>query len=156
MNRTRSVRGLLLLLSLLLMPLALLAAEGDDNGENGDKEEEEKKPKTIAEVTEDSERIDGLFTLFRNKDDGEVHMLITDDQIDKEFIYFTFVKDGVLEGGHFRGAFWDNAVFSVRRHFDRIEFVKENTSFYFDPDNPLSRAADANINGADTWDNQIA
>ncbi|TFG65636.1 MAG: DUF5117 domain-containing protein [Gemmatimonadales bacterium] len=150
MNQTRSVRGLLLLLALLL-PLALVAAEDEDNGENsenGDKKEEEKKPKTIAEVTEDSERIDGLFTLFRNKDDGTVHMLITSDQVDKEFIYFTFVKDGVVEGGHFRGAFWDNSVFSVRRHFDRIEFVKENTSFYFDPDNALFRSADANISHA--------
>jgi len=127
------------------MPLALIAAESD----NGDEEEEEeKKPKTIAEVTEDSERIEGLFTLFRNKDDGKVHMLITADQVDKEFIYFSFVKDGVVEGGHFRGAFWDNAVFSVRRHFDRIEFVKENTQFWFDPDNALSKAADANISHA--------
>jgi len=138
-----------LLLSLLLIPLTLFAAEGEDNGENGDKkEEEEKEPKTIAEVTEDSERIDGLFTLFRNKDDGKVHMLITKDQVDKEFIYFSFVKDGVVEGGHFRGAFWDNAVFSVRRHFDRIEFVKENTSFWFNPDSALSRSANANISHA--------
>ena len=70
MNRIRSFRGLLLLVSLLL-PLALVAAEDEDNGENGEENgKEEKKPKTIAEVTEDSERIDGLFTLFRNKDDG--------------------------------------------------------------------------------------
>ncbi len=33
----------------------------------------------------------------------------------------------------------------MRRHFDRIEFVAENTRFYFDPDSPLSRAADANL-----------
>ena len=33
----------------------------------------------------------------------------------------------------------------LRRHFDRVEFVENNTSFYFDPDSPLSRSGQANI-----------
>ena len=33
-----------------------------------------------------------------------MHLLIKKPQLDKEYIYFTFTRDGVLEAGHFRGA----------------------------------------------------
>ncbi len=55
------------------------------------------------------------------------------------------VVDGVLTAGHFRGAFQDNRIFSLRKRFNRIEFVSENTSFYFNETNALKRAARANI-----------
>ncbi|MEJ2085784.1 MAG: DUF5117 domain-containing protein, partial [Acidobacteriota bacterium] len=112
---------------------------------NGDNEEE---TKSIAEVTEESDRIEGLFVLFRNRDNGKLHMLVRPDQTDKEFIYFRMIRDGVVEAGQTRGEFGSEAIFSVRRHFDRIEFVRENTAFYFDPDSALSRAADANVSHA--------
>jgi hypothetical protein len=101
-------------------------------------------PKTIAQLTEDSERVDGLFTLFRNKKTGAVHLLIKQDQLNKEFIYFAQADNGVVQSGYFRGDYLVNEVISVRRHYDRIELVAENTKFYFDPANAVSRAADAN------------
>ena len=39
-------------------------ASGDETESEADEEEEEEKPKTIAELTEEMDRIDGLFTLF--------------------------------------------------------------------------------------------
>ena len=29
--------------------------------------------------------------------------------------------------------------------FDKIEFITQNTSFYFDPNNPISKSQDANL-----------
>ena len=92
-----------------------------------------------------SDTLDGLFTVYRDTTDGSLHLSLHDDQIDQEYIYFTHTVDGVLEAGHFRGAFRDNAVFTVRRHYDRIEFVEVNTDFHFNDQSALSRAADANI-----------
>ena len=138
----------ILLAAVLAMPFAAVA-EDEENG-NGKEEgkDEEKKPKTIAELTENSERFDGYFTLFRDKKTGKTHMLIKPDQVDKEFIYWVQVANGVVEAGFFRGLYGPSFMVSVRRHFDRIEFVAENTNFYFDPDNAISRAAEANISDA--------
>ncbi|MBT8143754.1 MAG: DUF5117 domain-containing protein, partial [Gammaproteobacteria bacterium] len=110
-----------------------------------DKKEEDK---TIAELTENSDRQDGLFTLYRDRKDGTLYMAISPEQFDQEYIYFAHTTDGPVEAGHFRGAYIGNSIFSLRRHYNRVEFVEENTSFYSDPESPLSRAADANISHA--------
>ena len=111
-------------------------------------EKDTKKPKTIAEVVGTNKKFEGLFTLYQDKTNGTVHLLVKQAQLGKEFIYFTQTRDGVLAAGHFRGAFQDNRIFSLRKHFNRIEFVSENTSFYFDETNALKRAASANISAS--------
>jgi hypothetical protein len=123
------------------VPATASAADAADKTAQAD----DAKPKTIAEVTASSDRLDGLFTLFRDRNSGAVHLLIEPDQLDTEFIYFAKAANGVVEAGYWRGAYLGSRVVSLRRHFDRIEIVAENTAFYFDPDNALSRAADANI-----------
>ena len=118
------------------------AAAGEDQAAAED------APATIAELTENSDRLDGLFTFFRDRESGAVHMLLQPGQIDREYIYTAAYRDGVLEAGQFRGQLASNKVVSLRRFFDRVEFVAENTNFFFDPENALSRAADANISPA--------
>jgi len=108
-------------------------------------DKEGKKPKTIAEIVKPNKKFDGLFTLYQDTTNGAVHLLIKQAQLEKEFIYFTHAREGVLAAGHFRGAFEDNRIFSIRKHFNKIEFVSENTAFYFDETNALRRAASANI-----------
>ena len=95
-----------------------------------------------------SDTLEGLFTVYQDTTDGKLRMQIDADQLDQEFIYFTLTQDGAPVAGHFRGQFRANEVFTLRRYHDKIEFVKENTGFYFDPDNALSRAAQANISPA--------
>ena len=106
---------------------------------------DEKKPKTITEIVGSNKKFEGLFTLYQDTTNGTVHLLIKQAQLDKEYIYFTQTRDGVLAAGHFRGAFQDNRIFSIHKHFNRIEFVSENTAFYFDETNALKRAASANV-----------
>ncbi len=129
-----------LLLSIAVFASPLAAQEAD--------EEDETDTKTIAETTENSDRFDGLFTLYRDRDTGQSYLEIGAEQLDREYIYMAVSTDGVVQGGHFRGNYRDNRVLSLTRHFDRIEIRSENTAFYFDPDSPLSRAADANISTA--------
>ncbi|WP_412061477.1 zinc-dependent metalloprotease [Rubrivirga sp. IMCC45206] len=111
-----------------------------------------------AEAASDSSKFDkavasstameGLFTVYQDSTKGSIMLAIAPDQFDRDFIYFSHVVDGVPVGGHFRGQFRDNAVFTIRRRFDKVEFVAENTSFAFDDDNAVSRAAQANISPA--------
>lgn len=106
------------------------------------------KKKTIAALTKSSKKIDGLFTMYQDTITGALQMLISDDNLGQEFIHFAQVADGVLEAGRFRGAYNPTQVIKITKHFNKIEFIKQNTSFYFDPENPLSKAKDANISNA--------
>ncbi len=133
------------------------AATGKPDGEKKEedaKEDEKKKEKkddgekSFRDITKKCDRIEGLFDLYQDEKDGTVYLAVKPNQLDREFIYFSQTRNGVVETGHFRGDYADARVFTIRKNFDRLEFAMENTSFYFDPDNALSRAADANISPA--------
>lgn len=104
--------------------------------------------KTIADFVKNFEAFHGLFDVYRDKEKGTVYLLVRKDQLGPEFIYFTHTVDGVVQSGHNRGRFGDEAIFTISRSFDRIEFTQQNTAFYFDPQHPLSRASKANISNA--------
>ena len=132
------------------MLLSLVATAAIFSGQawsaGGDAPDAGAKPKTIAELVADSDRNDGLFTLFRDRNTGQVRMLVKPGQLDEEFIYFAQASNGLPQVGFIvRGTYLVEDVITVRRHFDRLEFVAENTAFYFNPDSPLSRARDANL-----------
>ncbi|MEM1444140.1 MAG: DUF5117 domain-containing protein, partial [Verrucomicrobiota bacterium] len=150
------MKRLLALLTVLALALTSFAQEkkedlppkeSEDEAESADEEkkDDKKKLKTIADVTEDCERIEGLFPLFQNQKTGEVYLELGETHLGKEFIHFAHVEDGLPAVGLFRGAFYDASIFRIERHFDRIEFVKQNTAFHVDPASALSRAAEANI-----------
>ena len=103
------------------------------------------KEKSISDLVKKSEKIEGLFTLYRDTINGSLQMVISEDQINQEFIHFMQVGNGVLDAGAFRGAYGGSKVFKIEKFYDKLEFITQNTSFYFDPNNPLSRAKDANV-----------
>lgn len=123
--------------------------KAEDTAEDEEKDEKEKKKeKTIDDIVGEHTAMDGLFKLYQDPETGALRMEISEDQIGKEFIYFSHIADGVVEAGHFRGQYRNQKIFRIERHFDKIEFVELNPYFYFDPENALSRAADANISNA--------
>ncbi|MEC8381719.1 MAG: zinc-dependent metalloprotease [Myxococcota bacterium] len=108
-------------------------------------DDETEEEETLSQKVDGFDEFDGLFPLYQDPDSGVVHMVIHDDQLDKEYIYFSQTLNGVLEASQFRGSYRANEVLTIRKHFNRIEIVAVNTRYYFNPENPLSRAADANI-----------
>ncbi|MGB5210580.1 MAG: zinc-dependent metalloprotease [Gammaproteobacteria bacterium] len=138
--------GILLLAGLSLSGLAA-CGEAQKPAPAGAEEEQA----TIASLTENSDRMDGLFTVFVDRDTGEVRMLIEPANFDREFLYVATVQDAPLESGRFRGQvypFGVDALVTLRRHYKQVEFVKENVQFYVDPASALSRAGEANISHA--------
>ena len=110
------------------------------------------KPQTpkasIAEKVKACKKQDGLFPLYQDTTNGAMYLLVKKDLLNKKFIYFSYTENGVVAAGHFRGSFRDNMVFTIKRYFDRVEFIEQNTEFYFDTANAISKAADANISNA--------
>ena len=73
-------------------------------------------------------------------------MVVAQDQIEKEFIYFSQIANGISDIRSFvKGTYRGSKVFKIKKYFNKIEFVTQSSSFYFDPKNNISKAADANI-----------
>ena len=104
--------------------------------------------KTIASLVKSSKKVDGLFALYQDTTNGSLMMAVSKDKLGKEFIYFTHIVDAPVAAGFFRGAFGSNNTFTVRKHFNRLEFVTQNANHYFEDGHALSRAASANISPA--------
>ena len=134
-----------MLISVLWATLAFgLEADGEDEKSSEDAEED----KTIAELIDGDTEVAGLFTFYRDSDTGKTTLLLKKNQLQKEYIYFVHVANGVVDAGSFRGAYGPRFVFTIERRFDKVAIVRENTAFYFDPENAISRASEANITRA--------
>lgn len=104
------------------------------------------RKKGIADFVKRSKKMEGLFTIYQDTVNGSLQMLISEEQLGKEFIHFSQIADGVMDAGRInRGSYRGSKVFKVKKYFDKIEFVFQNTSFYFDPTNPISKSESANI-----------
>ena len=117
------------------------------NAQEKDKAKKD-KTKTIAELTKKSQKIEGLFTMYQDSVTGSLKMLIKKEQLDKDYIYFSQIADGITSIRAYRGNYKGSRIVNIKKYFDKIEFIVPNTSFYFDPSNPLSKSANANISNA--------
>jgi hypothetical protein len=143
--------SLALVLSFFLMPESM-DAQRKKKKKRGETTEITPEPpekdteKTIADLVKSSKEIDGLFKMYQDTITGALQMEISEDQIDKEYIHFAQVIDGATDPGRvIRGTYGGSYVFKIKKYFNKIEFVSQNTSFYFDPDNAISKSKDANI-----------
>ena len=135
-----------LLLALMLALCAVLSAFADESAADLETTAAlDEEVKSYADVIEGDVVHEGLFTFYRDQESGAVTLSLGPQQFEKEYIYFIHIEDGVVDAGSFRGAYGPRFVFTLERRFDKVAIVRENTAFYFDPDNAISRASEANI-----------
>ncbi|MBN8860153.1 MAG: zinc-dependent metalloprotease [Sphingobacteriales bacterium] len=101
-----------------------------------------KSPKpTIEDKTKSSKENEGLFAVYQDTATGSVQLYIRKDQLGKEYIYQSFSLGGptslYLNQNMIRTTF----IFSISKSFDKLEFSQQNTRFYYDPSNAVSKAA---------------
>ena len=119
-------------------------AQDDKKGKKKGKDE----AKTIEKFVEGFDRKDGLFPVYQDEKTGALYMELEAEDFGQEYIYHVYTENGSPQVGLFRGSFRDNRIISINKRYDHVEFAAENTSFTFDEDNALSKAADANITRA--------
>ena len=108
----------------------------------------EEKDDGLETFLEDLTHFEGLIDVYRNDDDGKVYFLIKKDQLEKEFIYFAHILDGIVEAGTWRGNYLDNGIIKFIKYFDQIRIDRINTAYVFDETNPLSKSKNANISNS--------
>lgn len=120
--------------------------EGDEECEDGDEPVKKSiKIKKLSEFIKGKAHKPGFFDFYIDKATGEVFMEVREEQLQQEFIYFSYTRQGSLVQRLRRlGRISDNAVFSLRRHYQQIDFIQENTNYTFDDNSPLANGG-ANI-----------
>ena len=156
MKRTTSWAALSLAALLLgFQPVEGWAQKGKKKrkGKKGETEQVDAKKKggkddlkSVSDFTKDFRLTEGLFNLYQDTAKGSMYMHIPAEAMGNEFIYFSQVEDGVVLSGFHRGQYRGSKVISFHRHFGQLEVHAENTNFFVDPNNALSKAADANLN----------
>lgn len=95
----------------------------------------------VADKTKGHRKSAGLFTVYQDTTTGSTQLYIRKDQLNKEFIYQSFSLGGstglFLNQSMHRSTF----IFKVRKVFDKLEFATQNTNFFYDPNNPVSKSA---------------
>lgn len=118
----------------------------DDNEENS----EEDEPKTIESFIEENEleEINGFMHIWvdKEKDDHFLQLNIAD--LNKEFIYFTYILDAPQASGNFGGALSDGSILEFRKFKKDIGLYKKNTRFIYDQASKISQSKLRNIQEA--------
>ena len=99
------------LLILLLIVSGNLAMSQEKKKEKSDKKDE----KTIADLTKSSKKIEGLFTIYQDTLTGDVKMVLKENQLNEDFIYFSQIADGVTEAGTFRGSYRGSTIINIKK-----------------------------------------
>ena len=142
----------LLAISSAFAPINELSAQRSKKNKKGKTSTSEGRPakkdaiKSLSDLTKTCALDSGLFSMYSDTASGESWFIVPDSMLEKEFIYFSHINDGVAQSGFTRGSYRNSKVISFHKHFDRIEIHAENTNYHFDSTSPLARASSANFN----------
>ncbi|MBC7949782.1 MAG: zinc-dependent metalloprotease [Chitinophagaceae bacterium] len=100
-----------------------------------------KKPAGISDKVKASKKTDGLFTIYQDTANGSVQLYVKKDQLGKEYIYQSFSISGPTSLYLNQSMHRATMVFKVQKSFDKLEFSRVNTSFWYDPMNAVSKTS---------------
>ena len=108
------------------------------------KEKEEEK-EYIKDITKEFSKYEGFFEAYQDTETSAIYLVVDEEQLNKEFIYFAHVVDGVVASRRNRGSYLDNGIFKIEKYFDTLRLSRINTAFSLDERTALSRSSGANI-----------
>jgi hypothetical protein len=104
------------------------------------------KADPIKDKTKECEVFDGLFKIYQNKKNGKSFIEIDTSHLDKEFIYFSYIENGVTDAGAVKGSYRGSKIIKISKFYNKIDFTINNTRYFFDEESQLSKASNTNIN----------
>ena len=81
---------------LFLIPFFFLGILNAQKKKEDDSDKKEKAEKTIADLTKSSKKISGLFTIYQDTISGGIKMVVKENQLNKDFIYFSQKVTGFI------------------------------------------------------------
>lgn len=125
----------------------LVAAEAQDKATTQDTEgdsEESDLPdlQPFDKAIKKTQKIEGLFTLYRAKETGKLYAEIRPDQLNQNYLTTITLESGVGESGLYSGLPAKDFLFQLRRVNQNLQFVVPNTYFRTRPGDPLQSSID--------------
>ncbi|MBN3958218.1 zinc-dependent metalloprotease [Nostoc sp. NMS8] len=81
------------------------------------------------EVTKDTQKSGGLFTLYRNKEKNKIYLEIKPEQLNKNYLATATLESGIGERGIYSGMPLQDFLFYFQRVDDKLHFVIRNVNF---------------------------
>ena len=97
-----------------------------------------KNSDSIELKTKNCEVFEGLFTIYQSKKDGKSYIEIDTSHLDNEFIYFSYIENGVIQAGAVKGSYRGSKIIKINKYYNKIDFTIRNTKYYFEEDSPLA------------------
>ena len=120
--KIRLLGGALLLA--FLMPSGPLVAQNSRkskrSSETTEKPQSKDAPKTLEELTKNCEALSGLLVVHQDTVNGGTWVEIPDSILGQEFIYFSYIEDGVAAAGATRGSYRGSKIIRFEKHFPSV------------------------------------
>jgi len=108
------------------------------NAKKKDKNNEDLQP--FEEAIANTEKLSGLFTLYRQQDTGKLYLEIQPDQLNRNFLGIATLESGLGDLGLYSGWPIRDFLFQFRRVHNQVHFVIPNVYFQVEPDDPQQRS----------------
>ena len=107
----------------------------------------EKDYASIKEFIEDGEfkELNGFMNILYETEEDKYYLIIEEDKINKEFIYFAYILNGPQDVGASGGSMGDGSILEFRKFKDDIGLYKINTKYKYDDSNKISQSKLTNI-----------
>ena len=99
----------------------------------------------ITDKVKSSKKFDGLLTVYQDTANGSMMLYVKKNQLGKEFIYQSFSLNGPTSLFLHRNILRTNLAFKVQKTFDKLEFARINTNFYYDKENAISKTEGVDV-----------
>ncbi len=106
------------------------------------KESKQSDLKPFKEVVKNTSTVEGLFTLYRNKETGKIYLEIKPEQLNKNYLSSMTMESGIGERGIYSGMPLQDYLFYFRRVNNNLHFVVRNVNFRVTPGSPQTRSLD--------------
>ena len=120
-------------------------AENVLNNKNKDEKSQETQGlQNFDAVIKNTEKLEGLFTIYRHKENGKIYLEIKPEQLNKNYLAIITMNSGIGQG-LIRGLPLQDFLFSLRRVNQTVQFVVTNTYFRVNREDPRSRSVDTSF-----------
>jgi hypothetical protein len=100
---------------------------------------------TFEEIVQNSQKQEGLFTLYHNQETGKVYLELTPEQFQKNYLCFISLESGIGEAGIVRGKHLNDFLFQWRLQNKKVQLVVPNINFRTQPNDPQSRSISRSV-----------
>ena len=106
------------------------------------KKDDESGLEAFDEVVKDSQKLEGLFTLYHNQEKNHIYLELKPEQLNRNYLCLVTLSTGIGEGWLLSGMPLDDFLFRFRRQQDKVQFVVPNVKFRTRPGSPSQRSLD--------------